>query len=124
MSENINLFYVTEKSNNHEIVYFDLFEISQGGPEVGKLKINDAIIEGFFGGPCIIKNDTLFLTSWIRCWFVNKFKITIINLKTLEIKRLGNCKNLIFLDNIDEDIIYFYEDLNKEKILCLKYHKF
>jgi hypothetical protein len=117
-------FETTKKYGSDEIKYFDLFETSQGGPEVGKLNINGIRIEGNFGGPCIIKNDHLVLTSWVRCWFVYKFRISIISLKTLKIEYLGNCKNLIYLNKIEGNIIYFYEDLDKSSESRLSYHGF
>lgn len=103
----------TEKIlNDNKINYSNLIEICQGGPEIGNLSVNGKLIEKHrFGGPCILSNTDIFVPMYVKSFFYSGFKLAKINIKTLKINILGKSKNLIFLDRIENDKIYFHEDL-------------
>lgn len=102
------------KIENTEISYHELTEISQGGPEVGKVSINGIMIEGFlFGGPLISKNEFIYLPVYVKKFLDSSFKLAKINIENLTVKIFGKSRDLIFIDHINDNKIYFYEDINK-----------
>jgi len=109
-------FDITVNVNNVEIRYIDLMEITQGGPVVGSLIINNRPLLGHrFGGPAICQSNSLYIPLYSKKFMGWGFKLVNIDLNNLDIKFLGRIKNLIFLDKIENDRIYFFEDINKVK---------
>ena len=107
-------FNLNKKSGNVEVSYSNLMEISQGGPEIGDLSVNGKLIEGYrFGGPCIIDNGFVFAPVYIKKFFVTVFKLSKIDVRSLEITILGKSNDLIYLDKVKGEKIYFFEDVNK-----------
>jgi hypothetical protein len=92
-------------------------EIAQGGPEIGTLSINGKILSPSlrFGGPAIYKDGTIYVPVFIRRFCISGFRICKINSETLDIEIIGKMKALIFLDKIEDDLIYFFEDLDRTK---------
>lgn len=89
-------------------------EISQGGPEVGKISVNGKLIATFlFGGPIIYQDNYIYAPVFIRKFFKSGFRIAKINVQNLEVQVLGKYFNLIFLDKIDNQKIYFFLDMDK-----------
>lgn len=102
---------------NYYISYSNLKEICQGGPEIGNISINDKLIDlYFFGGPFLFKEDCIFIPVYFKKFFNTGFKIGKLNLMTFQIEFVGKTKDLIYLDKIEENLIYFFEDLNKQII--------
>src|SRR5690606_31380551 len=106
-------FDMKKKVGDVEIAYSDLMEISQGGPEVGNLSINGKIVEGRYGGPAICQDEYVYAPAHVKKFLGIGFKLARINIATLEVEHLSKTKDLIFLDKIEENRIYFFEDLSK-----------
>lgn len=99
------------------IVYHNLIEISQGGPEIGTIKINDMPIKEYkFGGPCLIDKNIVYLPVFAKKFLGFGFRIAKINTNNMQIEIRGDIQDLIFLNRVEENYIYYFEDLNKEKI--------
>ena len=106
-------FDVKKKVGNGEIVYFDLMEISQGGPQVGSLSINGKIVEGRYGGPIIYDDRYVYAPAHVKKFLGTGFKLSRINMTTLGVEYLSKIKDLIFLDKLEDNRIYFFEDISK-----------
>jgi hypothetical protein len=112
-------FQIEKHFGSHKLKYINLTEITQGGPEVGNIIIDNKDIRPlFFGGPAINFNNFLYLPLFDKSFFNRGFKIGQIDLETLEVTAFGKNKNFIFLDKIENDVIYYFEDLNKTKKSC------
>ncbi len=99
------------------IHYGKITEVCQGGPEIGTLWINGKMPfhSDMFGGPMIIQeNKAVFLPRFDRRR--RQFELCRIDLDTLRISILTPPRNLIWLDKLEDDILYFYEDLNREAL--------
>lgn len=111
--------YTTEKQiANYYIKYFDLKEICQGGPEVGKVSINnkDILCKYDFGGPFYINGEFVYNTIFKRSIFGSGFILSRIKMSTLEIEELGKKEELIFLKSVNFNSIEYYVDLDKNEI--------
>ncbi len=106
-------FQVKKSKGNIKIEYKELMEISQGSPEIGKLLINDRVQEGFYGGPALIEGKYVYAPIYEKNFFKSGFKLIKINVETFDVKFLTKKKNLIFLDKIKDDFIYFFESIDK-----------
>lgn len=106
-------FDIKKKIGDVDIAYSDLMEISQGGPEVGSLSINGKIVEGRYGGPAICKDEYVYVPAHVKKFLGTGFKLARINANTLEVEYLSKIKDLIFLDKIEGNRIYFFEDMSK-----------
>jgi hypothetical protein len=114
--ENPIEFDISKKIEGLHVLYTDLFEISQGGPEVGTLCINGKCISNyFFGGPFLKNGDYLYTPVLIKKFLGTGFKLAEINVITLNVSELGKLKNMIFLEKVIGNEIFFFEDLNKTK---------
>ena len=111
--ENPIQFDIKKKVGDVEIIYSHLMEISQGGPEVGSLSINGKTVEGRYGGPAICKDEYVYIPAHVKKFLRTGFKLTRINVNTLEVEQLSKTQDLIFLDKIDGNRIYFFEDISK-----------
>ncbi len=106
-------FDLMKKFGEVEIEYSNLREISQGGPEVGTLSVNGKIIEGLYGGPALYKDKYIYMPAFVKKFLGTGFKLVRINLDTLEEEILSKTKDLIFLDKIVGNRIYYFEDISK-----------
>lgn len=106
-------FDIKKKIGDIEIIYSDLMEISQGGPEVGNLIINGKVVEGRYGGPAICKDEYIYVPVYVKKFLGMGFKLARINANTLKVERLGKIKDLIFLEKIEGNQVYFFEDMSK-----------
>lgn len=68
--ENPIQFETKKKIRDIEIIYSNLMEISQGGPEIGNLSINGQMVQGLYGGPAVSKDDYLYLPAYIKKFWV------------------------------------------------------
>lgn len=114
-------FDIKKKVGDIEIIYSCLLEISQGGPVVGNISINGKMVQGLYGGPPLFKDDYIYIPSFGKKFLGTGFKLARINTTTLEVEHLSKTKDLIFLDKIERNRIYFFEDINKT---VQKYHEF
>lgn len=97
-----------------EVQYSDLMELNQGGPEIGILQINSKKIFPYrFGGPCLYCKGFVFAPVYVRKILKSGFKLARINVQTLEVDILGKIKDLIFLEKIENNKIYYFQDINK-----------
>ncbi|MGN6437320.1 MAG: hypothetical protein ACTHMM_12335 [Agriterribacter sp.] len=107
-------FDVQKKIGDIEIAYSDLTEIVQGGPQVGMISINGRTIDSkLFGGPCLYDDEYCYVPILIKRFLGNGFKLAKINMKTFHIELIGKARDLIFLETIENNKIFFFEDLDK-----------
>lgn len=106
-------FDIKKKVGDTELVYSNLMEISQGGPEVGSLSINGHMLEGRYGGPAIFHNEYIYVPAYVKKFIKKGFKLVRIKVTNLELEYWGKIKDLIFLDKVEENRIYFFEDISK-----------
>jgi hypothetical protein len=106
-------FCIKKILNNISVEYSNLMEISQGGPVVGNLTINDKAIKGRYGGPLILKDNYIYIPIYVNKFIGTGFRLSRINLSNLEVSYLSKVKDLIFLEKIEDNKIYFYEDISK-----------
>lgn len=109
--------------DNREVSYLDLMEVNQGSPLVGSLSINGQVIikEQGFGGPLLYFNRKIYIPVFIRRFCVVGFRLATLNLDDLSIEYIGDIEDLIYLNEIKGNRIYFYTDIYKstEKNLTL-----
>ena len=107
-------FRLKKSLNNVNVTYSNLIEICQGGPAIGELYINGDLVKGYnFGGPCLIEGNFVCVPVFVSKLFKRGFKIARIHASTLDISIIGERKDLIFLDKIENGKIYFFENINK-----------
>ncbi|PQJ78758.1 hypothetical protein [Polaribacter porphyrae] len=107
-------FDIQKEVDNIKVNYLRLMELSQGGPEIGSIMINNKEIEKFkFGGPLIFQDKFIYVPIYIKKLFYSGFKIAIINVETFNIVQLGKIKDLIFLEKIEKNKVIYYENRNK-----------
>ncbi|MFY0602958.1 MAG: hypothetical protein JXQ93_03345 [Flavobacteriaceae bacterium] len=110
-----------KKINNNIIEYFDLMELSQGGPEIGLLCINGKIINKHrFGGPFLSDNNYIYIPIYIKNFFSSGFKICKLGINDFEVKVISKKEDLIFLDKLDNSILYYFTDRNKVNLKSIK----
>lgn len=114
-------FKVKKRVKGVEIEFLDLMEISQGGPEIGDILINGGKVQGKYGGPFLCRDKYIYVPAYFKKIFGTGFKLARINTNTLKVEYLSKIKDLIFLDKIEGDRIYYYKDINKS---LLEYHEF
>ena len=103
--------------NNMIIEYSDVQEIVQGGPEIGKLSIDNKIFEEkLFGGPCLNLGEFIYLPVYVRKFLNRGFQLCRINLFSRKLDILTSFEDLIYLDRIENNKIYYYIDLEKNKL--------
>lgn len=100
---------------NFVLEYINLTEICQGGPEVGNIVVNDQKFENYFGGPILYNAECIYIPAYLRKGFGYKFKLSKISLSNLNIKYIGSFRNLIYLEKIENNQVFFYEDVYKQK---------
>lgn len=101
---------------NTFITYSNLVELGQSGIQIGKISIDNYKINDFdFGGPLLYTDNYLFVPMYKRNFFKSGFQLAVINLNNYKIFTIGDVKSLVWLDSIDDNKVYFYEDIMKEK---------
>jgi hypothetical protein len=114
-------FLIEKDFDTYKLKYFNLKEVCQGGPEIGNIIINgDVFSSSFFGGPVLNDGVILYIPIFVKRFFTSGFKICKINMETLKNETIGETKNIVYLDKIENGIIYFFEDLNRNKRLFYK----
>jgi hypothetical protein len=116
----------THTFNGHRVEYRDLREVAQGGPEVGWLAIDEVLVGGpdRFGGPLIYSNGEIFIPCLRRGVISWGFRLARIDLEQRKCTVVGPSENLIFLDRIDGDLIYYSVDLDKSMEKTIDKRKF
>jgi hypothetical protein len=113
-------FLIEKRCGSYRLKYSSLFEICQGGPEVGKLSINNKLLnEYLFGGPIICNGNFLILPLFIKSFFNSGFKICIIDLITLKVRTISKKKDLIILDRLEINKLYYYESIDSNEVKTL-----
>ncbi|ASW72835.1 hypothetical protein IQ37_05785 [Chryseobacterium piperi] len=103
--------------NKKEVLYHDLYEICQGCPEVGKLSIDGNLIKReIFGGPLLYENGFIYIPCFRKKWFNSGFYLVKINTSTLEFTVISDMYQIIDLIKIENDSIYFYDNLEQSEI--------
>ena len=97
-----------------EVAYQNVMEVCQGGPEIGNLSINGEEIEGRrFGGPFIARNDLILIPEFKRKLIRSGFVLCEIDLASRSVKVKSKILPLIFLDRLEGNRVFFFEDLEK-----------
>jgi hypothetical protein len=110
-------FETTKTYKSFKLTYENLMELSQGSPVVGDVYINEKKISSKkFGGPAIFANEFLFIPMYIRNFWNSGFKFARINLTNYNIDICGNIHDLILLDKIENDVIYYYDSFEKTNL--------
>ncbi len=110
-------FEIKKIVNNYEFSYDGLTELCQGGPEIGLLYKNGNLISNQrFGGPFIFTNEYIFIPVYVKTILKSGFKLAKINIEDLSINEISSIKEIIFIDRIDKNRLYYFEDLNQQKL--------
>lgn len=98
-----------------KIEYKNLIEINQGAPLVGNLCVNGVFLPGssLFGSPFIYIDNSLYLPMFIRRFCLSGFILSRVDLVTMQISTIGKIKNLIYLDNLQNNTLKYYTDIAK-----------
>lgn len=100
--------------NGNLFNYSSLFEIVQGGPEVGFFSINNRQIQGVkFGGPFITNGNYVYIPMFVKKWYKSGFQLAQIDIRNLNVKPIGKIKDIVFIEKVEDDNIIVFEDLNK-----------
>ena len=105
-------FLSNKQNNKHTVLYTNLRELVQGGPEVGNININGWQLSANYGGPCLIYKDFLFVPEYQKKLFNTGFKLVAIDINKKQIKYLTPLKNLIYLIKIEDNKLYYSTNLN------------
>ncbi len=95
------------------VEYIDLHEVCQGGPQVGTLLVNGKIVLEKCGGPLLFTGGNIYVPTLVRRFLRVGFKLAIIDVSTLSVNVIGKIRDLIYLDRVEHDKIYFFTDLDK-----------
>jgi len=99
---------------DNEIVYNGLHEICQGGPAVGTLSINGKQVAGYlYGGPFLFYDKIFYIPCYVKKFMGWGFQLAKISLEDLNVQLIGKIENLIFLDKIENGVIYYFENMDK-----------
>ncbi|MDR0794731.1 MAG: hypothetical protein LBE79_01550 [Tannerella sp.] len=102
------------KADNIEIIYCNTFEIGQGGPVVGNISINGNFIpQHYFGGPVLLDKKNVYIPIYMKKMFFWRFKLARINLGSFKIDTIRKWESVIFLDKIENGIVFFYKEVSK-----------
>src|SRR5690349_9740649 len=106
-------FLDTYDSDGHIVKYSNFKEISQGGPEVGKLTIDGKTIGSngdYFGGPPFFYEGKMFLPQLKNSLLGSRFHVCIVDLESCRAHTIGEAEELILIFNVDDTSVYFYAD--------------
>ncbi len=107
-------FNLKKRVKNRNLLYLNITELSQGGPEIGYLYIDGNIIsENKFGGPIISDNNFIYAPMYVKTFWKSGFKLVKINLTDLKITIIGKTQDLIHLYIKEGNKIRFYKNKNK-----------
>ena len=99
-----------------EVVYSNVMEVCQGGPEIGSLSINgEEIVGRRFGGPFIARNDVILIPEFKRKFVKSGFVLCVIDLTSGSSTEKSKLLPLIYLDRVEGNKVYFFEDVDRVK---------
>ena len=100
------------------IEYFNLREIAQGSPLVGRLHIDSMPVgdDLLFGGPFLVEGNVLYAPLFVRKFCISGFKLCRIDLRTRHYEFITKIQPLIFLDRIEGAMIFYFEDIEKGSV--------
>jgi len=114
-------FFIEKDFGNHKLKYVNLMEVAMGGPEVGNIIIdNSRESSSKYGGPAVSDGVFLYIPIFRRTIFNSSFRICRVNMVTLEVETFGKNKNVILIDRIDNNILYYFEDEEKTTELIFR----
>ncbi|MES2560979.1 MAG: hypothetical protein V4590_14630 [Bacteroidota bacterium] len=107
---------------NAKITYNDLREFVQGGPRIGKMSVNGVEIPNYlFGGPCLLHEDFAYAPVYVRKLLGVGFKIAQIDIHNLGVLILGKTQDFIFLDHVENNSIFYFDDMEMSNIKSCQY---
>ena len=117
-----NNFGLIHNYNRHRIEYFDLHEICQGCPEVGKIRLDGNSIENYrFGGPPLFWDNAVFLPLYYK---KDGFQPCLIDLQTTQIKIYPKHFGLVLLKSANSEKMEFFEDLHNTSLITVSIEQF
>jgi len=112
--ENPVQFDISKEFDGVNVAYSDLIEVSQGSPEIGTIAINGNQVKSYrFGGPCICDGKYVYAPAYVKRFLGSGFKLAKINAENFEVEFLTKTKDLIFLDKVEGNRVYFFEDIDR-----------
>ncbi|MBU3050446.1 hypothetical protein KNV96_20115, partial [Chryseobacterium indologenes] len=69
-----------------------------------------------FGGPLLYENGFIYIPCFRKKWFNSGFYLVKINTSTLEFTIISDMYQIIDLIKIENDSIYFYDNLEQSEI--------
>lgn len=112
--ESVTDFKTEVISKNFKLQYLNLFEIVQGGPEIGQISIDDYLIKNvFFGGPILYNEYYIFIPMYVKGVLKRGFRLVKIDVKSKKITKVSGIENLIVLNKIDESFVYYSVDQDR-----------
>jgi hypothetical protein len=108
---------------NINIEYFDVQELVQGGPETGKLKINEEVLTGNRFGTNVIFYKKFLITSTYKKSFglftKKGFTPCAIQFDNRKIIEIGEPEILFMPFRIENEMLFYFIDLKNEKVKTL-----
>jgi hypothetical protein len=103
--------------DGHVIEYRGLMELVQGGPEVGDLFVDGCRVGGTlrFGGPLIPYQGAIYVPVYSKGLFSSGFVLARVDLTNGQVAKLGKRQGLIYLSKIEDDIVYYYTDIDQTR---------
>lgn len=106
-----------EEIGENVIEYLNLIEVCQDGPIIGNIRINGKIINSSlrFGSPIAINNNNLYIPVYKNTLLKAGFKLCEINFQTFNVTEIGKIKDLIYINNVENNKLFYFEDVCKTK---------
>lgn len=104
--------------NGHEIEYRGIMELCQGGPEVGDLFLDGRRVGGDsrFGGPLLHDAGAIYIPLFTKSFFSSGFTLARVELGSGEMSLIGKRRALIYLDKIENSVVYYYTDIERTRL--------
>ena len=104
------------------IKYSDITEMGQGGPEIGRLLIDEVnhFPEYRFSGPFLLHTKFLYIPVFFRKWLGIAFRLGRIDLHTFKIELFGKKENLILIQEIKDGELFYFTHINNTTVKSIK----
>ncbi len=87
---------------------------------MGNISINDKKIdELYFGGPAIIEDRFIYIPLYVKKFLKSGFQLSKIDVNNGFVETIGDLKSLIFLKEKIGNTIFFFEDVQQQKVTSI-----
>lgn len=101
--------------------YLNVMEVSQGDPNVGDVSIDGDILLNYrFNDPILHQGEFIYLPLLVKSIFNTGFKISKLKIETKKVDIISKMNNLIYLDSIYKNGIYYFIDMQKSGIYSIE----